>query len=223
MAIISGIVSNPQNLTALTATLSTRVTTPQVVGGTGTTSTLTLQTTTGAGTTNSAIIFKGGNNGSYEFARFIDVGAGARGSLNISCTNSGASTTALYLQNSATATSTAVALAFSLSTAITTTSAYILATRTNSPGGGATKLDIVTNNGSGNVVAGTFTESAGFAVGNAAIATNATDGFLWMPSCAGTPTGVPVTYTGRVASVYDSTNNKIYVYNGAWKATAALT
>lgn len=57
----------------------------------------------------------------------------------------------------------------------------------------------------------------------AALATNATDGFLYIPSCAGTPTGVPTGQTGTVALVYDTTNNKIYVYNGAWKATAALT
>lgn len=57
----------------------------------------------------------------------------------------------------------------------------------------------------------------------AALATNATDGFLYMPTCAGTPTGVPTAVTGKVAHVYDTTNNKLYCYNGAWKATAALT
>ena len=33
----------------------------------------------------------------------------------------------------------------------------------------------------------------------------------------GTPTGTPTTYTGRCALVYDTTDNKLYVYNGAWK------
>jgi hypothetical protein len=56
-----------------------------------------------------------------------------------------------------------------------------------------------------------------------ALATNATDGFVYLPSCAGTPTGVPTSVTGKVASVYDTTNNKHYVYNGAWKASAAYT
>lgn len=56
-------------------------------------------------------------------------------------------------------------------------------------------------------------------VGNAAIATNATDGFLYIPSCAGIPTGTPTTQTGRVPIVVDSTNNRMYIYSGgAWVA-----
>jgi len=52
----------------------------------------------------------------------------------------------------------------------------------------------------------------------AAIATNATNGFLYVPSCAGTPTGTPTTYTGRVPIVVDTTNNKLYFYSGgAWR------
>lgn len=53
-------------------------------------------------------------------------------------------------------------------------------------------------------------------VGSAAIATTATDGFLYIPSCAGTPTGVPASYTGRVPMVWDSTNKKFYIYDGGW-------
>lgn len=51
----------------------------------------------------------------------------------------------------------------------------------------------------------------------AAIATNATNGFLYLPSCAGTPTGVPTAYTGRNAFVYDTSANKLWVYNGSWR------
>ena len=55
--------------------------------------------------------------------------------------------------------------------------------------------------------------------GNAALNTTATNGFLYVPSCAGTPTGVPTTVTGRVPIVADSTNNKLYMYSGgAWVA-----
>jgi hypothetical protein len=55
-------------------------------------------------------------------------------------------------------------------------------------------------------------------VNNAAIATTATDGFLYVPTCAGTPTGVPTTYTGRAPIVVNTTNNKLYFYSGgAWR------
>ena len=53
---------------------------------------------------------------------------------------------------------------------------------------------------------------------SAAIATTATDGFLYVPTCAGAPTGVPTTQTGRIPLVVDSTNNKLYFYSGgAWR------
>lgn len=48
------------------------------------------------------------------------------------------------------------------------------------------------------------------------IATTATDGFLTLPTCAGTPTGTPT--VGAGAAVYDTTANKLWIYNGtAWK------
>lgn len=52
----------------------------------------------------------------------------------------------------------------------------------------------------------------------AALSTSATDNFVYIPTCAGTPTGVPTAYTGKVAMVYDTTNNKYYIYNGGWKS-----
>jgi hypothetical protein len=52
----------------------------------------------------------------------------------------------------------------------------------------------------------------------AALATNATDGFLYVPSCAGTPTGTPTAITGGIPIVVDSTNNKLYFYSSAaWR------
>lgn len=53
-------------------------------------------------------------------------------------------------------------------------------------------------------------------------ATNMTTGFINIPGAAGAPSGTPGTTTG-FPFYYDSTNNKIYVYNGSWRSTAALT
>jgi hypothetical protein len=50
----------------------------------------------------------------------------------------------------------------------------------------------------------------------AAVATNATDGFLYIPTCAGTPTGVPTAYAGKVAMIFDTTANKLWIYDGGW-------
>lgn len=72
---------------------------------------------------------------------------------------------------------------------------------------------------------GTFHQDGSFVLGDetSALATNATGGFLYVRTCAGTPTGVPTARAGAVPLVYDTTNNKLAVYNGAWKQTAALT
>jgi len=57
-----------------------------------------------------------------------------------------------------------------------------------------------------------------FVLGSAAVATNATDGFLYVAACAGTPTGAPTAKTGRIPIVVDSTNHKLYFYSGgSWR------
>ena len=96
-------------------------------------------------------------------------------------------------------------------------------------------LDIL-NTGTGNMVVGQvgagplllytsnlermrIDSSGNVQVGTGAIATTATDGFLYIPTCAGTPTGTPTAKTGLAPMVVDSTNNKLYVYiGGAWQA-----
>ena len=56
-----------------------------------------------------------------------------------------------------------------------------------------------------------------FAHGTSALATSATEGFFHIQSCAGTPTGVPASIpTGQKPMVYDSTNKKLYIYDGGW-------
>jgi len=74
--------------------------------------------------------------------------------------------------------------------------------------------------GSGGINDRATLDSAGnFVVGIAAVATTATDGFLYVTGCAGTPTGTPTAKTGRVPIVVDTTNNKLYFYSGgSWVA-----
>lgn len=75
---------------------------------------------------------------------------------------------------------------------------------------------------------GTLTESmradhlGNVIINTAEIATNATDGFLYIPTCAGSPSGTPTSYTGRAPMVLDRTNNRLYLYDGGW-IYAALT
>jgi hypothetical protein len=60
--------------------------------------------------------------------------------------------------------------------------------------------------------------AGGMVVGTAALATTATNGFLYVPTCAGTPTGTPTTQTGTAPIVVDTTNNKLYFYSGGqWR------
>lgn len=50
-----------------------------------------------------------------------------------------------------------------------------------------------------------------------ALPTNANNGFLYIPTTAGTPTGTPTSYTGHVALLYDTTNHQFWIYDGGWK------
>lgn len=55
------------------------------------------------------------------------------------------------------------------------------------------------------------------AVGPAgALATTAVAGFLYVSGGAGPPTGVPTAITGKYAVYWNSTDKKLYVYDGAW-------
>lgn len=54
-----------------------------------------------------------------------------------------------------------------------------------------------------------------------ALATGAITGHTWIPSCAGTPTGVVVGETGAAPIIVDTTGNKIWVnVLGTWKGVA---
>lgn len=54
-------------------------------------------------------------------------------------------------------------------------------------------------------------------VGEGAVSTSATDGFFYLGTTAGAPTGTPTSYTGRVPAVYDTTNQRLCIYSGSWR------
>ena len=67
--------------------------------------------------------------------------------------------------------------------------------------------------------------SANLVLGNgSALTLSATTGWVEIPSCAGTPTGVPANAAvGKIAIVYDTTGHKIWVYDPlttTWKGVA---
>jgi len=61
-----------------------------------------------------------------------------------------------------------------------------------------------------------ITAAGSVLINAAALSTTATDGFLYIPSCPGAPTGTPTTQTGRNPLIVDSTNSKLYFYAGSW-------
>lgn len=54
-------------------------------------------------------------------------------------------------------------------------------------------------------------------IGDSALSTSATNGFMYIRSMAGAPSGVPSAFTGLVPMTYDTSNDDLYVYNGGWK------
>jgi hypothetical protein len=64
-----------------------------------------------------------------------------------------------------------------------------------------------------------ITAAGSFVAGaSVALATTATDGFLYVPTCAGAPTGTPTAITGMAPIIVDTTNNKLYFRSGGvWR------
>lgn len=72
---------------------------------------------------------------------------------------------------------------------------------------------------------GQIQTGGGWVLGNGALATNATEGHMQIPTTAGTPTGTPATVvSGMAPMVWDSTNNKLCVYDAdaTWHCSAAM-
>ena len=58
--------------------------------------------------------------------------------------------------------------------------------------------------------------------GGATLLTTDTTGYIMIPNTAGAPTGVPTNNAAGTALAYDKTNNKLYAYNGGWKASGVF-
>ena len=73
--------------------------------------------------------------------------------------------------------------------------------------------------GTNDITRASITAAGNFCAGaQSALATTATNGFLYVPTCAGTPTGTPTAITGMAPIVVNTTNNKLYFYSGgAWR------
>ena len=82
---------------------------------------------------------------------------------------------------------------------------------------GAGEGDLVILDASDNQLA-LFNYTGQVILGTPALATGATIGFPYMPAMAGTPSGTPTAKTGSCAFHYDTSNDKLYVYNGGWQS-----
>lgn len=77
------------------------------------------------------------------------------------------------------------------------------------PSGSTTPVERFSIRATGSVVIGNS---------SSALSTSATDGFLYIPTCAGTPTGAPTAITGVAPIVIDTTNHKLYFRSGgSWR------
>jgi hypothetical protein len=55
-------------------------------------------------------------------------------------------------------------------------------------------------------------------IGTGSLATGANSGFPYMPAMGGAPSGAPTAKSGFCPFVFDTTNNKLWIYTGsAWK------
>ena len=86
------------------------------------------------------------------------------------------------------------------------------------PDGSATRVERFRVDSKGNVISPYNT---------AALSTAATDGLLYVPTSTAAstaaPIGTPTSYTGMVPLLYNTSQNRLWIYNGAWRSVALTT
>lgn len=65
-----------------------------------------------------------------------------------------------------------------------------------------------------------ITRDANMLMGDGTGTVGRTQNILYIPTWGGTPTSTPTAHSGRVPFGYDTSANKLWVYNGAWRSVA---
>jgi hypothetical protein len=60
-------------------------------------------------------------------------------------------------------------------------------------------------------------------IGTTSLAISATNGFLYIPTMPGVPSGIPSVVSGLSPCVFDTTNNKLYYYNSGWQDVSGVS
>jgi hypothetical protein len=194
----------------------------------GTTRTI-IQNRNGSGTPLSELTFI---TSAFDFSdnryAYIQSGGGSSTYLSFGTCNASTPTERMQIAaNGYVGIGTAPAAPFHVQTAVTSSTAIIAntggtecffilrnsVTTSNNTRIGAISADLTLTTGGTERVRVTSTGNIHGTSGTTAM----TDGFFYIPSAAGAPSGVPTAIAGRVPMYYDTTNNNFYVYNGAWK------
>ncbi|HEU5377793.1 MAG TPA: hypothetical protein VFV38_20410, partial [Ktedonobacteraceae bacterium] len=180
----------------------------------------------GSGSSDASLVVNGTpvNNATSSLIRIGNSIAGGNASANggtylgLNAPNTGAGSAADFVNFQKNGSSK-----FSITNAgITTSATSLLTPLLDTASAGTLSLGTTTATGINLNQSTTVATGKNLIIGTAALATNATTGFLYLDTSAGAPTGTPLANTGTVATEYDTTNNKLCVFNSAWKCTAAL-
>jgi hypothetical protein len=228
--------------TAVTSNLATGISGGQsAIGDTASGGNLTLSSTSNA--TKGKIVFGSTSNAYYDEAngQWIQGNSSPISGLAFQVLKNQNSETDFYVGNSSTGTGAIVALRAGLSTTSNTSAFAGVAMVGDNwgagagipPGGGIFECSpdngascLISQRGTGDWIfattsgrteRGRMTNAGNFAWGTSALSTSATNGFFYLESMAGAPSGTPTSINSgaSIPVVYDSTHGRLYVPSGA--------